>query len=365
MKILTIVGARPQFIKEALLSAEIARHPDLVETLVHTGQHHDANMSDIFFTSLDIPQPDYNLGVSGGTHASMTGRLMQALEGVLEREDPDMVVVFGDTNSTLAGALTATKMHFPVCHAESGVRTRFLTNPEEVNRVCTDHTSVINCAPTPSCLENLLEENLGSSSLFTGDLMFDAFKRYSPIAQEGRYRFLDFGGHKIAIPDTFYYLTCHREENTNKEALREVLYAMEGLDYPVVYPMHPRMRRLADEIREEHSLGNIFFIQPVGYLESLFLLDRAKQVTTDSGGIQREAFFAGKKCVTLLPFPAAEELLEGDRNTLLPAVSQEAILDAMRMPQSIDLSYIPFGRGNAAEEIVKSIKNYLAGKGIS
>lgn len=360
MKILTIVGARPQFIKEALLSDELSRRADFNEVLVHTGQHRDSNLSDIFFSELGIPQPHYNLGVSGGTHASMTGRIMQALEGVLQQEDPDLVVVFGDTNSTLAGALTAVKMHFAVCHAESGVRTGFMSNPEEVNRLCVDHISAINCAPTPACLDNLIQENLGNNSLFTGDLMFDAYKRYASKAQAASYLFLDFAGNEVCLPDKYYYLTCHREENTSKDAIREILCAMEALDYPAVYPVHPRMKQLVTEISEECGLKNTLFIQPVGYLESLYLLEKSIQVTTDSGGIQREAFFAEKKCVTLLPFPAAEELLAGNRNSLLDTVSREAILSAMESPQSVDPLYMPFGKGNAAEEIVDTIENYLA-----
>ena len=359
MKVLTIVGARPHFIKEALLSSELSCHSGLTEVLVHTGQHHDPGLSEVFFTSLGIPHPNYNLGISGGSHASMTARIMQALEGVLEKEKPGLVVVFGDTNTTLAGALTAAKMHFPVCHVESGVRTGFLSNPEEVNRICTDHLSSINCAPTLSCFNNLLRENLGNTSCFTGDLMFDAFKKYSSIAKNGSYSFFDIWNVETTLPDQFYYLTCHREENSSKHIIREILLAMEQLDNPVVYPVHPRMQQFIIEICKEDRLKNTLFIHPVGYLESLFLLEKTIQLTTDSGGLQREAFFAGKKCVTLLPFPASEELLEGNRNTLLEVISQETILHAMGTSQSVDSSWMPFGTGRAAKEIVHMIERFF------
>jgi len=359
MKVLTVVGARPQFIKEALLSAELLKRQNLDEVLVHTGQHHDSNMSEVFFNDLGIPRPDYNLGISGGTHASMTGRIMESLEGVLEHENPDIVVVYGDTNSTLAGALTAVKMHFPVCHAESGVRTGYLTNPEEVNRLCTDHISSLNCAPTPICYKNLLLENLGKSALFTGDLMFDAYKRYSLAAKQGSCQLLDLSNNEIKIPENLYYLTCHREENSNSASIAEILLAMEELDYPAIYPVHPRMRKLVTKVIEDLDTKNTIPIQPVGYLESLSLLNKAVQVITDSGGIQREAFFAGKKCVTLLPFPASDELLTGNRSTLLEEVKKKTILAAMNLGQTIDPSYMPFGDGSAAEKIVDEIEEFF------
>lgn len=362
VKILTVVGARPQFIKAAMFSHAINESSVIDQVLVHTGQHFDYGMSQVFFEELSIPVPDVNLGISGGTHAEMTGKMMIALEHTMNEENPDCVLVFGDTNSTLAAALSAAKLCIPVVHAEAGFRTHFLTNPEEVNRVCTDHISSLLFAPIPCALKELKREGLEDKSVFTGDLMYDAYREYSVIARKKKIELVDLNGTRVKLPKQYSYLTCHRQENTSREILNEVLRAVEELEMPVVYPIHPRVSSFITDLQNIYSFKNTIFIQPVGYLESLLLLDGAEFVITDSGGLQREAFFAQKKCVTLLPFPSADETLIGNRNSLVSPVLSQSILDALMIPQEIDPVYQPFGDGHAAEKMVQEIQNFFGGK---
>ena len=359
IRMMAVVGARPQFIKAAMISKSLKSRGDIYQVLVHTGQHYDFGMSGVFFEELAIPKPDINLGIAGGTHAEMTGRMLIALEQAMVDTKPDIVLVFGDTNSTLAGALAAVKMGIPVVHAEAGARTHHLSNPEEVNRVCTDHVSSLLFAPLPCAMACLRIEGLEDRSLFTGDLMYDAYLYYSGVAHESAGGIRGLDGSASVIPDEYYYLTCHRQENTSETVLSEVLRAAEQLDYPVVYPVHPRVSKMVVDISGKAGLHNIIFAEPVGYLESLALLGGARAVVTDSGGLQREAFFARKKCVTLLPFPSADETLSGSRNTLVNPVTAESILSALLIPQEIDTSYMPFGDGHAATKMVDAIAEHF------
>ncbi len=355
MKVVTVVGARPQFIKAAIVSHVLRKKH--TEVLIHTGQHFDHNMSDLFFEELDIPRPDYNLGVSGGTHAEMTGRMMMAIEKVLQTERPDWLLVYGDTNSTLAAALSAAKLHIPVCHVEAGARLHTLHNPEEINRVCTDHIGSLLLASTQSGFEELEKENLGERSQFVGDPMFDAFRKYSEklAVQDVRLRLLTGG--EASVPDKFYYLTCHREENTKDDStILEILQAMEKLNAPTIYPVHPRIRERALSLQEKYRIKNMLLVEPVGYMESTFLVRHAEKIVTDSGGLQREAFFAGKKCVTVFNFPIWPETMVGNRNNLA-APNAEEILAKLDLKQNIDDSYQPFGDGYAAEKIVVALEN--------
>lgn len=358
VRILTIVGARPQFIKASVVTDELRLRDNVRQTLVHTGQHHDSNMSQVFFDELDIPEPDVNLGISGGSHAEMTARMLVALEDLMKSEAPDRVLLYGDTNSTLAGALAAAKLNIPICHAEAGARTRSKANPEEINRICTDHLASINCAPTRSCLRNLQAEDLQRCSFFTGDLMYDAFLHNSAVARKRENSFVTLEGDPFCIDEPFCYLTCHRQENTDQTSLKEIFTAVRQLSIRCVYPLHPRMRKLAVELLTQDPVDNLVLLEPVGYLESLMLLNECECVVTDSGGLQREAFFAQKKCVTLLPFPSAEELLRDHRNTLVPIVSSQAIVEAVSMSQSVDAGYKPFGDGNAAKAIVDLVVDH-------
>lgn len=353
MKIVTVVGARPQFIKEAVVSQELRKNHK--EILVHTGQHFDYNMSQQFFEELSIPNPDYNLGISGGTHAEMTGKMMMAIEKVLLNEKPDGLLIFGDTNSTLAAALSASKLHVPICHVEAGARTWSATNPEEINRVCVDHISSLLLTSTESGIENLKKEGLYDKSSFVGDPMYDAFIKYSQISPKNKTLNL-LSGEVISIPEEYLYLTCHREENTgNDDCLIEVLSAMECLNCKVIYPVHPRNKERALRIKNEYGFSNTILTEPVGYIESIYLVNNAQKVVTDSGGLQREAFFAKKKCVTLLDFVCWPETMVDNRNNLARP-EKSSILNELEKEQKIDIDYCPFGDGKASKKIVSEIE---------
>ena len=356
MKIVTVVGARPQFIKAAVVSHVLRKSHE--EILVHTGQHFDYNMSEQFFEELDIPNPDYNLGISGGSHAQMTGRMMISIEEVLLKEMPDWLLVYGDTNSTLAAALAAAKLHIPVCHVEAGTRTHSKTNPEELNRICTDHVSSLLLASTESGMSEMAVEGLDKNAFMVGDPMYDAFLQYSQKLSLSSIRLETLWGEFINVPQKYYYLTCHREENTNDDnCLIEILNAMESLDAPTVYPVHPRNKDRAKKLQKKFGYKNILLCEPVGYLESTCLVKGAEKIVTDSGGLQREAFFAGKKCVTVLNFVLWPETMVSNRNELSKPIESE-ILEKLQHKQTIDASYKPFGDGHAAENIVKALENY-------
>ena len=354
MKIVTILGARPQFIKAAVVSRELQKKHK--EIIVHTGQHFDYNMSKLFFDELDLPTPDYNLGISGGTHAQMVGRMMIAIEDVLQVERPDWVLVFGDTNSTLAAALTAAKLYIPICHVEAGARTHNMTNPEEINRICTDHVSTLLLPCTKSGYEELTKEGLKEKSEIVGDPMFDAFLKYSNKLKAQDITLDLLSGGKISIPDKFYYLTCHREENTHDDkTLKEIFEAVETLDFPTIYPVHPRNKERALRLKQLNNYKKVLLTEPVGYLESTCLVNNSIKVITDSGGLQREAFFAGKKCVTLLDFVCWPETMVDNRNELSKPVASD-IIEKINHTQKINSNYQPFGDGNASHKIVAAIE---------
>lgn len=356
MKVVTVVGARPQFIKAAVVSHVLRKNH--TEVLVHTGQHYDYNMSEQFFEELDIPKPEYNLGISGGTHAQMTGRMMAAIEEVLMKETPDWLLVYGDTNSTLAAALAAAKLHIPICHVEAGARTNSRTNPEEINRICTDHVSALLLASTQSGIVEMEKEGLESRGIMVGDPMYDAFLEYSGKVKREEISLSGLDGGTQSVPEEFYYLTCHREENTKEdEQLLEIFNAMEQLDAPVIYPVHPRNKKRALKLYEENKLKNIILTEPVGYLESICLVNNAKKIVTDSGGLQREAFFAKKKCVTILDFVCWPETMVTNRNLLAKPLAKD-ILEKLEIPQEVEETYMPFGDGKSAEKIVKAMEDY-------
>ena len=358
MKIMTVVGARPQFIKAAVVSRVLRSECGIREVLVHTGQHYDYNMSEVFFKELDIPNPAYNLNISGGSHAQMTGRMMMAIEEVLSKEKPDKLLVYGDTNSTLAASLAAVKIHIPVYHVEAGNRFGSLDNPEEVNRICTDHVSTVLMPCTESALAFLKKESLGERAYLVGDPMYDAFLYYgSQLTEEHRNALVGLDGEPIKRPEKFYYLTCHRQENTDTDSkLMEILKAMNELDYPTIYPVHPRNRERAVRVCNSNTFHNIILTQPVGYLTSISLVNDAEKIVTDSGGLQREAFFAEKKCVTVFDLVVWPETMVDKRNQLSKPEHAE-ILRKLAEEQTIDRAYKPFGDGRSAEKIVKILKN--------
>lgn len=355
MKIVTVVGARPQFIKAAAGSRQLRKEHQ--EILVHTGQHFDANMSEVFFTEMGIPKPDYNLGISGGSHAEMTAKMLVGIEKILIDEKPDALLVYGDTNSTLAAGLAAAKLHVPVIHVEAGNRLGTLDNPEEVNRITTDHLATLNFCATEDSLEKLKREGLGDRSYCVGNIMYDSFLHFADKPWED-HNILDFAGKKIDLPAKFYYMTCHRQENTNTdEPLTEILLAMNSLDAPTIYAVHPRNHDRAQRICEKNKFTNIILTQPVGYSDSVHLTKNAKKIVTDSGGLQCEAFYAGVQCVFVLDYVVWPETMVGNRNQLAKA-SHKDILEKLSKKQTIDPKYQPFGDGHAAEEICRIIKDW-------
>ena len=358
-KICSVVGARPQFIKLAVVSRVLRKHYQ--EVLIHTGQHYDHNMSDVFFEEMDIPKPDYNLGISGGTHGQMTGQMLIEIEKVFLKEQPDMVLLFGDTNSTMAAALAAVKLHIPVCHVEAGNRFGTLDSPEEVNRTVTDHLSSINLPCTESSLKFLEREGLGEKSTVVGDPMYDAFCYYTDRLDGSELTDIqDFSGNTVTLPEKFYYMTCHRQENTDTdEKLENIFSAMEALPYPTIYPVHPRNHNRAEKLCKAKGYKNIILTLPVGYQTSISLVNKAEKIVTDSGGVQREAFFAGKPCVTVLDFVVWPETMQDGCN-ILAKPDKEDILTKLNREVIFDPAYQPFGDGHSAEKIVSVIQQYLS-----
>lgn len=359
-KIISVVGARPQFIKAAVVSRQLRKYYN--EVLVHTGQHYDYNMSAIFFEELDIPQPDINLGISGGSHGKMTGEMMISLEQVFIRERPAFVVLYGDTNSTLSAALAAVKLHIPVVHIEAGNRFGTLENPEEINRIVTDHVSSLLFSCTLSAQGFLDREGLGEKSFVVGDPMLDAFCYYSKKVKEGPPEtLLSLEGKPLGheLPSRFFYLTCHRQENTEDErTLVEILSAMNSLPYPCIYPVHPRTQEQVKQCRKKYSLSNIIFCQPVGYLMSVYLLNHCEKVVTDSGGLQREAYFAKKACLTVLDFVVWPETMVEKRNQLTQP-DRDEIQRKLKTTIVFSSEDQAFGDGHASEKIVAHIRKVL------
>lgn len=355
LKIVTVVGARPQFIKAAVGSRQIRKKNH--EILVHTGQHFDDNMSAVFFRELDIPEPDYYLGISGGTHAQMTAKMLVEIEDILIKEQPDALLVYGDTNSTLAGALSAAKLRVPIFHVEAGNRLGTLKNPEEVNRIVTDHLATLDFCATETAFMNLDKEGLGDHSYCVGNIMYDSFLYFAnrPWIHPN---INDFEGNPITIPPEYYYMTCHRQENTySDEPLKEILAAMNALDAPTIYAVHPRNHERAKRVCEKEKYNNIILTQPVGYSDSIHLTQNAKKIVTDSGGLQCEAFYAGVQCVFILDYAVWPETMVGNRNQLAKADHND-ILKKLSVSQQIDAGYQPFGNGHAAEKICEIIGSW-------
>ena len=354
-KILTIVGARPQFIKAAVVSRAINKTSGLQEIIVHTGQHFDHNMSEVFFQEMEIPKPGYNLEVNSLGHGAMTGRMLEKIEEVCLAEKPDLLMVYGDTNSTLAGALAAKKIHIPVAHVEAGLRSFNMKMPEEQNRILTDRISDILFCPTETAINNLIREgydNIDCTIHQSGDVMYDAALFYKEK------------GENYQLPNglkagNFVLSTIHRAENTDDlERLSFIVKALNELNkkIPVLLPLHPRTKKKIEEAGFKLDLN---LIDPVGYLDMVQLLDKAKFVVTDSGGLQKEAFFFNKHCLTIRPQTEWVELITNVVNTLVNnqeefKVGAERLLQDTKFP-SLNL----YGTGNAGEEIVEKIKSFL------
>lgn len=354
MKIVTVVGARPQFIKAAVVSRCIRdKYPnDIKEVIVHTGQHYDANMSDVFFEQMDIPKPDYSLNIHGMNHGAMTGQMLEKIEEVLLREKPDVVLVYGDTNSTLAGALAAKKQNMPLAHVEAGLRSYNMKMPEEVNRILTDRISDILFCPTDQALANLKKEayaQLNVEIIKSGDVMQDAAMFYAEKSVAP----------PILLGDDFVLATIHRAENTdNQERLQEIFSALSSLEKPqqVILPLHPRTKALLEKNQIQYDKQRITIIDPVGYLEMIALLKNCSFVMTDSGGLQKEAFFFKKMCLTLRDETEWVELVENGFNRIVGSERSKIIAgvewaNKSKPGFSMDL----YGGGQAAYIIVNKL----------
>ena len=355
-KIVTIVGARPQFIKAAPVSREL-KNPDLLlkEVMIHTGQHFDANMSDVFFNDLDIPTPDYNLSVSGGSHGHMTARMLMGIEDILTSEKPDWVLVYGDTNSTLAGSLAASKLHIPIIHIEAGLRSFNNKMPEEINRIVSDRIASIHFCTSDLAVENLRHEGITENVYNTGDVMYDTALFYSADAHKNVILLETLEIEK----DNFILVTCHRAENTdNRQKLENILSALHLIsnDINVVFPLHPRTRKLIDEYNLSHYLSSLKIISPLPYVDMIVLEKNAKAIITDSGGVQKEAYFFKTPCITIREETEWLETLEGNANIVV-GTNKEKIIDRIKGDHSISWPFENlYGDGKASRKIVDHIK---------
>lgn len=344
-RILTIVGARPQFIKAAPISRAIQNHDELEEVMVHTGQHFDPDMSDVFFDELEIPAPSHNLDIHGGSHGEMTGRIIESLERVMQAEQPDMTLIYGDTNSTLAGALVAAKLRIPVAHVEAGLRSFNRDMPEEVNRVLSDHVSNLLFCPTHAAVANLAAEGILDGVYNVGDVMFDA----TVFAIEKGHKYSSILERLGLKPGEYVVSTIHRAENTdNRENLAEILDWLKdkAKDTAVVLPLHPRTRDAAGRFGIDFK--GLTLCDPVGYLDMTQLLRHAFAVYTDSGGLQKEAYFHKKSCITLRNETEWVETIECGWNRLWKGSDYAPRRDINE-----------YGNGHASETILGHIKTFL------
>jgi len=361
-KILTVVGARPQFIKVAPVSKALKELNGYQEVTVHTGQHYDKTMSAIFFNELDIPSPNYNLEVGSGSHGFQTAEIMRLLEPVLISEKPDLVLIYGDTNSTLAAAVTSVKLKMPIAHVEAGLRSFNREMPEEVNRVIADHLSTMLFCPTSTAVHNLEKEGITKNVFNTGDVMYDLVIQFSQKAEKKSHILYDLGLKK----KEYILATIHRAENTDRrERLFNIFSALKELaqEMVVVIPLHPRTRKMLRQYGLEDHVRRIIVIEPVGFLDMISLEKNAKLIATDSGGIQKEAYFHQVPCVTLRDETEWVETVEAKWNVVVGADSIQAITDAVRNSinfSGVRVSIAEYGEGKASQHIVRVVGNYLS-----
>ena len=378
MKIVTILGARPQFIKAGSVSREIAKHSEIEEVIVHTGQHYDANMSDIFFEEMKIPKPDYFLGIGGKSHGAMTGQMIEKIEEVCLKEQPDWVMVYGDTNSTLAGAIVASKLHIKLAHIEAGLRSFNMKMPEEVNRILTDRVSDILFCPTDTAVQNLEKEGFpfklstNNYQLITncGDVMQDGAIFYKQFAKQPKVT----KNHQLSTKN-YILCTIHRAENTDDpQRLKNIFDALNKIaeETQIVLPLHPRTRKIVSGFwslvdseekgvyhfvakNQQLKTKNLIIIEPVGYLEMVWLIDNCSLIMTDSGGLQKEAYFFQKQCITLRGETEWVELVENGFNTLVGA-DCEKILKAYQKSTAFTSKELDlYGGGKASNKIVEQL----------
>lgn len=356
-KILTVLGARPQFIKASVVNHAIAATPGLTEVVVHTGQHFDANMSDVFFDELGMKKPDYFLDIHGGSHGAMTGHMLEAVEKVMLLEKPDAVLVYGDTNSTLAGALAAAKLHIPVAHVEAGLRSFNMAMPEEINRILTDRISRWLFTPTDAAAKHLRHEGFAPEQIIgVGDVMHDVALHHGRRVQAGTGLMAQLS----LVSQGYVLATIHRAENTDHpERLAAIVDALvdTGRQLPVVWPMHPRTRAVLQKAGKFDALAsNVVLIDPVGYLDMVQLEKFAALIATDSGGVQKEAFFHQVPCVTLRDETEWVELVEAGWNRLAPPASADQIQAAIAAALgSRGKAFEPYGAGDAAKKIAAEL----------
>jgi UDP-GlcNAc3NAcA epimerase len=346
-KIITIIGARPQFIKAAAISREISKCSEINEIIIHTGQHFDANMSDIFFEQMSIPKPDYNLDINSLGHGAMTGQMLEKIETVLIKEKPDIVMVYGDANSTIAGALAAKKLHIKVAHVEAGLRSFNIRMPEEVNRILTDRISDYLFCPTTSAIKNLKNEgfyNFECKIAKSGDVMQDAALFYSGKSKKPN----------INMSEKYILSTIHRAENTDDpKRLGDIFNALIEISKQtqIILPLHPRTKKIIEN--KKYEFKNIEIIEPVGYLEMVYLLQNCSLVMTDSGGLQKEAFFFKKPCITLRDETEWVELVDNGFNTIVGADKSKIINAYKKQNYKLNYDINLYGNGKASESIVK------------
>jgi len=355
IKIVTIIGARPQFIKAAVVSRAVAlRSDEIQEVIVHTGQHFDSNMSDIFFEELDIPKPDYHLGVGGGTHGQNTGRMLEKIEEVLLKEKPNYVLVDGDTDSTLAGTLAAVKLHIPVAHVEAGLRSFNRKMPEEINRILTDHASEILFTPTLTAVNNLNNEGIDSNKIKqVGDVMYDAAIYYGKKVEQN-----DSLLKELKIESKKYALvTLHRAENVDdKERLSSIMQGLNHYKEQIILPLHPRTKKMM----QNFNIGipnTVKIIDPIGYLDMILLEKHASVIATDSGGVQKEAYFHKVPCITLRDQTEWIELVSQGAN-ILTGANSDLLKQAFESVKNIEDSIFEtplYGNGDSGNQIVQAL----------
>ena len=352
VKVLCVVGARPNFIKIAPLFEEFKKQKIIKPILVHTGQHYDYEMSQIFFQDLKIPKPDYNLGVGSGSHAWQTAKVMERLEPVILKEKPNLVIVVGDVNSTLAGALTAVKLHIPVAHIEAGLRSFDISMPEEINRRLTDHISDFLFCPTRTAVENLKKEGITKGVYNTGDIMYDTFKNQILKIKNKKYKSKILKQLNLK-PKQYLLLTFHRPSNVdNLENLKKILEAIQESGEKVIFPVHPRTKRQLRKLEIRNLKLEI--ISPVGYLDMLTLEKNAKKICTDSGGVQKEAYWLKVPCITLRKETEWVETVKGGWN-ILAGTDRNKILRTIKSFNPKTKQHKYFGNGKTAKRIVKII----------
>lgn len=356
MKIVTIIGARPQFIKASLVSNKLRESHE--EIIVHTGQHYDKNMSDIFFEELNLPQPNYNLKIGSASHGKQTGEMLIKVEDVLIKEKPDYVIVYGDTNSTLAGAVASSKLNIPLIHIESGLRSFNKAMPEEQNRILTDHISTYLFCPTETAVKNLYNENIKENVHNTGDVMYDSTVFFSRISEKKFRKGFFINGEKLK-KENYYLCTLHRAENTDKiEKIETVLNTLDKLETKIIIPVHPRIKEMVKEIIKFSDLKNIIITEPVGYLEMLYLIKNAKKILTDSGGVQKEAYFLRTPCITLRKETEWVETLNGNLNVLCKIDSVDIMNKIFKTKVNYNITNKNyFGDGNSVTNIFNIVSN--------